>query len=77
MLLAEALGGNRSMMVLWFRLLHGLDILGNLEWCFSLALDFIDGNTRGEFDQSKAIGPIDVKDALQSHHVSTISSGIK
>jgi hypothetical protein len=44
--------------------LHGLEVLGHLEWCFGLALDLVDGDAVGDLDQGQAVGEVDVEDGL-------------
>ena len=42
-----------------------LQIVGDLEGCLGLALDFIHGDAFGDFDEGEAGGEIDVEDGLR------------
>lgn len=41
-----------------------LQIVGDLEGCLGLALDFIHGDAFGDFDEGEAGGEIDVENSL-------------
>lgn len=43
---------------------HGLQVFRNLEWSFSLALDFVDGHALGDLDQGQTICKVDIENAL-------------
>jgi len=43
---------------------HGLEVVGNAEGSLSLGLDLVNGDAVGDLDEGKAVGEVDVEDAL-------------
>ncbi|KAI6751388.1 hypothetical protein HG531_006084 [Fusarium graminearum] len=45
--------------------MHGLEVLGNVEGSFGLALNFVNSDAVGDLDKGKTLGKVNVEDSLE------------